>query len=304
MTLTKSPARSRFLAGRLGALGLAAALAGAGAGQALAQAAPSQAAPSQAAPAQGAASPKPYEPRVGQQGKDVVWVPTPQSLVVRMLDIAKVTRDDLVIDLGYGDGRTVITAAKRGVRAMGIEYNPDMVELSKRNAEREGVADRVEFVKADLFESDFSKATVITMFLLPDINLRLRPKLLDMKPGTRIVSNTFSMGDWPPDDTVDGGEACTSYCKAYYWVIPAKVDGVWKTPQGELALEQKFQRFTGFLTVDGVRTPITDGRLEGDRIAFTAGAVRFTGQVAGDAITGATAGGGRDGPWTASRRAP
>jgi SAM-dependent methyltransferase len=254
--------------------------------------------------AQAAPAAKPFEPQVGQSGKDVIWVPTPQSLVDRMLDVAKVTKDDFVIDLGSGDGRTVITAAKRGVKALGIEYNPEMVELSKRNAEREGVADRVEFVKADLFETDFSKATVITMFLLPDINLRLRPKLLDMKPGTRIVSNTFSMGDWPPDDTVDGGEACTSYCKAYYWVIPAKVDGVWKTPQGELALEQKFQRFTGSLTADGVRTPITDGRLEGDRIAFTAGAVRFTGQVAGDAITGATAGGGRDGPWTASRRAP
>jgi SAM-dependent methyltransferase len=215
-----------------------------------------------------------------------------------------VTKDDFVIDLGSGDGRTVITAAKRGVRALGIEYNPDMVELSKRNAEKEGVAGQVDFVKADLFESDFSKATVITMFLLPDINLRLRPKLLDMKPGTRVVSNTFSMGDWPPDETVDAGEACTSYCKAYYWMIPAKVDGVWKTPQGELALEQKYQRFTGTLTANGVKTPVTDGRLLGERIAFTAGAVSFTGQVVGDAITGTIAGGGQDGPWTASRRAP
>src|SRR6185436_13388651 len=123
-----------------------------------------------------------YEPSVGQEGKDVVWVPTPQVVVNKMLDMAKVTKDDFVMDLGSGDGRTVITAAKRGARALGVEYNPDMVELSKRNAEKAGVSGRAQFVKADLFETDFSKATVVTMFLLPDINLRLRPKLLEMKP--------------------------------------------------------------------------------------------------------------------------
>ncbi|MGH7829200.1 MAG: SAM-dependent methyltransferase, partial [Candidatus Binatia bacterium] len=132
-----------------------------------------------------------YKPQVGQEGKDVIWVPTPQALVDKMLDMAKVTPNDYVIDLGSGDGRTVITAAKRGARALGIEYNPDMVELSKRNAAKEGVSDRVQFVKADIFESDFSKATVITMFLLTEINLKLRPKILDLKPGTRIVSNAF-----------------------------------------------------------------------------------------------------------------
>src|ERR671929_33580 len=137
-----------------------------------------------------------YEPSVGQEGKDVVWVPTPQSLVNKMLDMAKVTPQDFLMDLGSGDGRTVITAAKRGVRAMGVEYNPDMVALSKRNAAKEGVSDKAQFMKADLFESDFSQATVITMFLLPDINLRLRPRILNLKPGTRIVSNTFDMGDW------------------------------------------------------------------------------------------------------------
>src|SRR5688500_15009945 len=140
-----------------------------------------------------------FKPEVGQAGKDVVWVPTPQALVDKMLDMAKVTPKDYVIDLGSGDGRTVITAAKRGSKALGIEYNPDMVELSKRNAAMEGVTDKASFMKADLFETDFSQAQVITMFLLPSINLKLRPKILNLKPGTRIVSNSFDMEEWKPD---------------------------------------------------------------------------------------------------------
>src|ERR671918_2797234 len=142
-----------------------------------------------------------FKPEVGQEGKDVIWVPTPQELVEKMLDMAKVTPKDYVIDLGSGDGRTVITAAKRGAKALGIEYNPDMVELSKRNAAKEGVSDKATFVKADLFETDFSEATVITMFLLSSINMKLRPKILDLKPGTRVVSNSFTMGDWTSDET-------------------------------------------------------------------------------------------------------
>jgi SAM-dependent methyltransferase len=151
-----------------------------------------------------------YEPTVGQEGKDVVWVPTSQTLVDKMLDMAKLTPKDFVMDLGSGDGRTVITAAKRGARAVGIEYNPDMVELSKRNAAKEGVTDKAQFMKADLFETDLSKATVITMFLLPDINLKLRPKILDLKPGTRVVSNSFTMGDWKADETATVSEGCNS----------------------------------------------------------------------------------------------
>src|SRR5688572_27785867 len=176
---------------------------------------------SAAALAQAQKAPKTYEPSVGQEGKDVVWVPTPQALVDKMLDMAKVAPGDFVIDLGSGDGRTVITAAKRGVPALGIEYNPDMVELSKRNAEREGVAGRASFIKADLFETDFSKATVITMFLLPDINLKLRPKILRLKPGTRIVSNTFTMGEWLADETAElsaGGGCGNSWCTALLWI--------------------------------------------------------------------------------------
>ena len=153
-------------------------------------------------------------------------MPTPQAVVDKMLDMAKVTKTDFVMDLGSGDGRTVITAAKRGARAMGIEYNPDMVDLSKTNAKAAGVTDRATFVKADLFETDLSKADVITMFLLPSINLKLRPKILDLKPGTRIVSNTFTMEDWQADETATVTDGCSSsWCTALFWVVPAKVDG-------------------------------------------------------------------------------
>ena len=175
---------------------------------------------------------KPYEPQSGQAGKDVVWVPTPQALVEKMLDMAKATPQDFVMDLGSGDGRTVISAAKRGIRAMGIEYNPDMVELSKKNAATAGVTDKATFVKADLFETDFSKASVITMFLLPSINMKLRPKILDLKPGTRVVSNSFTMEDWEPDQTEVVKDDCTSYCTALLWIVPAKVEGTWSLPQG------------------------------------------------------------------------
>lgn len=166
------------------------------------------------------ASAQEFEPSIGQEGKDVIWVPTPDSLVEAMLDVAKVTPSDYVIDLGSGDGRIVIAAAKRGARAVGFEFNPDMVALSRRNAEKEGVSDKATFVNADLFESDFSKATVITMYLLPQLNLKLRPKLLDLKPGTRIVSHAFTMGEWNPDKTVER-EGRT----AYLWIVPAKTEG-------------------------------------------------------------------------------
>src|SRR5512134_1995155 len=206
-----------------------------------------------------------FQPEVGQAGKDVVWVPTPQALVDKMLDMAKVTPRDYVIDLGSGDGRTVITAAKRGAKALGIEYNPDMVELSKRNAAREKVSDKASFAKADLFESDFSEATVITMFLLPDINLKLRPKILDLKPGTRIVSNSFTMGEWTADQTATVTQGCTSYCTAYLWIVPAKVEGAWRLPQGELMLKQTFQTLTGTLNTGGGSARISNAKMNGDR---------------------------------------
>jgi precorrin-6B methylase 2 len=223
---------------------------------------------------------KPFEPQVGQAGKDVVWVPTPQAVVDKMLDMANVTKNDFVMDLGSGDGRTVITAAKRGARAMGIEYNPDMVELSKKNAEAAGVTARATFVKADLFESDFSKADVITMFLLPSINMKLRPKLLDLKPGTRIASNTFTMEDWQADETSTISEGCSSsWCTALFWIVPAKVEGTWSTPNGELKLTQTFQIISGTLGNQAVQ-----GRLKGAEITFTAGSAKYAGVVDGNTI--------------------
>jgi hypothetical protein len=243
------------------------------------------------------APPKPFEPSVGQEGKDVVWVPTPDALVNKMLDMANTTARDYVIDLGSGDGRTVIAAAKRGARAFGIEYNPDMVELSKRNAAKAGVSDRATFVKADLFESDFSKATVITMFLLPTINMQLRPKLLELKPGTRIVSNTFTMEDWQPDETATVTDGCSgSWCTALFWIVPAKVEGVWETPQGDLRLTQRFQMVDGTLGT----TPVK-GRLRGDQLTLEAGPVRYAGRVNGTTIQGKVTG-GTGGTWTATRR--
>jgi precorrin-6B methylase 2 len=240
---------------------------------------------------------KPFEPTVGQAGKDVVWVPTPQTLVERMLDLAKVTPQDFLMDLGSGDGRTVITAAKRGARAQGIEYNPDMVELSKRNAATAGMTDKATFVKADLFETDFSKAQVVTMFLLPSINLRLRPKILEMKPGTRVVSNTFTMDDWQPDETSMVTEDCTSWCTALLWIVPAKVEGTWQLPQGALTLTQKFQMVSG--TLGG--TAISDGRLRGEDITFTAGGAKYTGKVNGNSMSGSVSG-GSGGKWSATRK--
>jgi precorrin-6B methylase 2 len=234
-----------------------------------------------AAYAQGTATgQKPFEPQVGQAGKDVVWVPTPQAVVDKMLDMAKVTKADVVYDLGSGDGRTVITAAKRGARAMGIEYNPDMVDLSVRNAKTEGVSDRATFVKADLFETDLSKADVITMFLLPSINLKLRPQILNLRPGTRIVSNTFTMEDWQADETATVTDGCSSsWCTALFWIVPAKVAGTWNTPSGALTLTQTFQMLSGTLGSQAVQ-----GRLRGNEIELTAGSQKWTGVVDGNTI--------------------
>ena len=214
-----------------------------------------------------------------------------------MLDMAKVTPKDYVIDLGSGDGRTVITAAKRGSKALGIEYNPDMVELSKKAAAKEGVSDKASFVKADLFESDFSQAQVITMFLLSSINLKLRPKILDLKPGTRIASNTFDMGDWKPDETASL-PGCNSWCTAHLWIVPAKVAGTWTLAQGELTLKQTFQNITGTLKSGGVETPV-NGKLNGEQISFTAGTTEYNGRVAGNSIEGMVKNGAK---WTATRR--
>lgn len=241
-----------------------------------------------------------YKPRVGQGGKDVVWVPTNQLLVDAMLDMAEITPQDYLVDLGSGDGRTVITAAKRGTRAHGVEFNPELVALSKRAARDEGVSRRATFEEGDIFETDFSRATVVTLYLLPDLNARLRPILLDMKPGTRVVSNSFEMGDWEADDTVHIKENCPGYCLAYKWTVPARVEGTWTVGDAELELTQKFQMLEGVLRSGGSARPISDARLDGARIRFSVGGDHYTGEVDGPRMQGMVNG---TRAWRATRQA-
>lgn len=243
-----------------------------------------------------------FVPEVGQHGKDVVWVPTPPELVNTMLNMAKVTPEDFVIDLGSGDGRTVIAAAKLGAHALGIEYNPDMVELSKNNAIKEGVSDKTEFLNKDLYECDLSKATVITMFLLPEINLKLRPRLLDLKPGTRIVSNTFSMSDWEADYEVTTEENWNSWNNALLWIVPAKVEGTWKFPNGEIIFTQKFQMLQGTFKNGTKTSPIQDGRLRGNEITFKINGDVYSGQVQDNTILGTVTNSSSKSDWSATRR--
>lgn len=244
-----------------------------------------------------------YVPEVGQQGKDVVWVPTPQELVDTMLSIAKVKPGDYVIDLGSGDGRTVISAARRGAKAIGIEFNPDMVALSRRNAEKAGVSDKVEFIEADFYEYDLSKATVITLFLLPEINLKLRPRLLELKPGTRIVSNTFTMGDWEADKEVTTENNWNSWNTALLWIVPAKVEGTWKSGKDEFVLTQQYQIVHGKLNHNGKSITITDGRLKGNEITFRAGDYLYAGTVNANKISGKVSNSllGNTSDWVATR---
>ncbi|WP_242444518.1 cyclopropane-fatty-acyl-phospholipid synthase family protein [Advenella sp. S44] len=220
-----------------------------------------------------------YTPSVGQQGKDVVWVPTSQALVDRMLEMAQLTANDRLVDLGSGDGRLVITAAKHGAISRGIEFDPDLVAMSKRAAQAEGVTERATFEQADIFESDFSDASVVTLFLLPSLNLRLRPTLLDMKPGTRVVSNSFAMEAWEPDESVEVKEDCTNYCHAYKWIVPAKVAGTWKIGERELQLEQRFQVLDGTLSDGANQRRISNARLNGANITFSVDGQTYSGKV-------------------------
>src|SRR5260221_7210144 len=240
-----------------------------------------------------------FTPEVGQSGKDVVGVQSTQELVDKMLEMAKVPPSDYVIDLGSGDGRTVITAAKRGARSLGVEYNPDMVALSRRNAAKAGVGDKASFVEADIFQTDLSKATVITLFLLTDLNLKLRPTILTLNPGTRIVSNTFRMGDWEPDQTVELG--CDTYCTAYLWIVPARVDGRWRTPQGELTLKQEFQKVSGTLKTGSVSSYVARASLSGDQLTFLAGGAEYAGRVNGSVIEGTIKTASKTERWKATR---
>jgi SAM-dependent methyltransferase len=236
--------------------------------------------------------PKAKKPLVGQEGKDAIWVPTPNALIDAMLDLAKITPQDKVVDLGSGDGRAVIAAAKRGASARGIEFDGNLVAVSRINATKEGVSDKATFEQADMFATDFSDATVVVLFLLPQLNEKLRPSILNMRPGTRVVSNTFEMGGWFPDEVFSLKEECDYFfCKALLWIVPAKVDGDWRiggdgVPE-TLSLKQQFQTVTGTITNGGVVTAVA-GRLRGDRLTFTAGATEYTGTVRGDLIDGTT----------------
>lgn len=253
-----------------------------------------------------------FEPQVGQPGKDVIWVPSPDEVVDRMLTMAQVAPNDFVIDLGAGDGKIAIAAAKKfGARAMGIEYNPDMVKLGNDNARAAGVAGtgqgKALIRQGDIFATDFSQATVVTMYLLPGLNMKLRPQLLSMRPGTRVVSHSFSMEDWEPDEisSLDGR-------RAYFWVVPANVQGAWTLDaageKSELDLEQNFQRILGHVTLGALHAGLREPRLRGFHVAFAyvdAAGVRreFTGTVTGGKMEGSFRDEkGTEGRWKATKR--
>jgi SAM-dependent methyltransferase len=255
---------------------------------------------------------KDYEPHVGQAGKDVIWVPTPDEVVDRMLRMAQVTPNDYVVDLGAGDGKIAIAAAKKfGARALGIEYNAEMARHAQRNVERAGIAGRARIVQGDIFVSDFSQATVVTMYLLPALNLKLRPQLLAMRPGTRVVSHSFSMDDWEADETssLDGR-------RAYFWVIPAAVAGAWSLALAgggaaeklEMTLEQRYQKVEGTVALDTVLGGLREARLRGYLIAFSyvddKGVRRdFSGRVSGARMEGSfRADNGTEGRWSATKK--
>jgi opacity protein-like surface antigen len=249
-----------------------------------------------------------FEPQVGQAGKDVIWVPSPDDIVERMLTMAQVTPNDFVIDLGSGDGKIAIAAAKKfGAKSMGIEYNPDMVKLSQGNAQAAGVATKATFRQADIFATDFSQATVITMYLLPGLNMKLRPQILAMRPGTRVASHSFTMEDWEADEisSVDGR-------RAYFWVVPANVQGTWTMEANggkhDLSFEQQFQKIHGTIAMGPLLAGLRDARLRGFNIAFSyvgTDLVRrdFTGRVTGGKMEGSYRDEkGGEGRWSAAKK--
>jgi len=240
-----------------------------------------------------------FKPEVGQAGKDVVWVPSPAVTVEKMLDLAKVTPQDYVIDLGSGDGRNVIGAAKRGATALGVEYNPDMVELSKRLAKEAGVTEKAQFVQGDMFVADISKANVMALFLLPSNLLRLREKFLDLRPGSRIVSNTFSIQDWTADETITV-DNCEQWCTVMLYIVPAKIGGTWRVGSDVLELKQEYQMVSGTLTSGGQATQVS-GSLKGSDLSLKVGARTITGRVQGNQIDGTVVDGSAKSAWRATR---
>jgi hypothetical protein len=239
------------------------------------------------------------KPELGQEGKDVVWYPTPPALVDVMIDMADLTPADYLIDLGSGDGRIVIAAARKGIKSAGIEFNPDLIEFSIENAKKEGVADKTDFIKADFFDYDLSKATVITMFLLPEINRKLKPKLLELKPGTRIITNSFSMQDWPFDEMEEINDESISWNTAYLWIVPAKVDGKWKYKDGELKLSQNYQMVTGNMNAGGKSFKLSEGKLRGNVLSFTCNGVNYNCTINSSEMKGTSENEGKTSVWEA-----
>ncbi len=243
---------------------------------------------------------KPFEPYSGQSGKDVVWVPTPTVTVSKMMDVAKVTSRDFVMDLGSGDGRNVIAAAKRGARALGVEFNPEMVKLSEQTAAKEGVSDKARFAQGDMFAADISQATVMALFLLPDNLRKLNQKFQDMRPGTRIVVNTFGIDGWEASHSESAEGDCGAWCSVILYIVPAKVAGGWRIGQDELMLEQKVQQITGTLTSGGVARTIENGRVTGDQVVFSVGGVEYSGRLKDDTLSGSVKS-NVPATWTATR---
>jgi hypothetical protein len=254
--------------------------------------------------AQQAATQEKFEPKSGQAGKDVVWVPSPPEMVNKMMEMAKVSPNDFVIDLGSGDGRNIIAAAKIGARAVGVEYNPDMVGLSRRLAQEAGVAEKAQFVEADMYEYDISKATVMALFLLPVNMNRLAPKFFNLAPGSRIVANTFGIEGWEPDEreTLPSTSQCESWCEALLWIVPAKIAGTWSIPGGTLTLTQMYQAVQGTLASGGQTETVVMGRLRGDEITFSAGGRNYKGKVSGNTIQGTVTTPKGELAWAATRQ--
>jgi SAM-dependent methyltransferase len=242
--------------------------------------------------------PKPWEPSVGMAGKDVVWVPSSPQMVEKMLDVAKVTSRDVVMDLGSGDGRMVIGAAKRGARAVGVEFTPEMVEHARKNARDAGVEKNATFVQGDMYVADISKATVMALFLLPHNLDKLKDNLLTLKPGSRIVLNTYAITGWEPDERYHVDGDCTSWCEVLLHYVPAQVAGTWRLGNGELRLTQEFQKVSGQFVNGGTTSPV-EGRLKGAEITLKVGDVEYTGTVDGNQMRG-TSGSNRQ-AWRATR---
>ena len=254
--------------------------------------------------AQQPAGQKPFEPVSGQAGKDVVWVPSPPDMVNKLMELGQVTPNDFVIDLGSGDGRNVIAAAKLGARALGVEYNPDMVALSRKLAQDAGVAEKAEFVQADMYEYDISRATVMALFLLPVNMNRLAPKFFNLAPGSRIVANTFGIDGWEPDlrVTLQAASECESWCEALLWIVPAKVAGTWAMPNGSLTLTQEYQTVQGTLTTGGQSHTVATGRLKGEELTFVADGMTYKARINGNSMSGTVTTPRGDLPWSATRK--